>query len=212
MRSRQRATGVATALTLGVLISMTACGSGSDDVQKLEPRLQRMVPTDKPSLLVTALSGQPAETREVTGKYFSMYVPANFQEKSSPMASGEQIVAFDSPSSEPASPVRVAVVPDPKAGATAIEQSYAVELQKQSEQVKDFTRSTVKWPGAVNAILLQWTESRAGASSGDAPLRTLQLMAQVNDQLIVSVIAVAPSAEFDTAGLVKIVQTFRPKA
>jgi hypothetical protein len=33
------------ALTAGVLITMTACSSGSDETSKLEPRVQRMIPT-----------------------------------------------------------------------------------------------------------------------------------------------------------------------
>jgi hypothetical protein len=85
-----------------------------------------------------------------------------------------------------------------------------VEVLKQSEGVKDLTRSTVKWPGVQSAILLQWTTTLAGAGPNDEPLRTWQLMAQVNDHLIVDVIAVAPVGEFDTAGLAKIVETFRP--
>jgi hypothetical protein len=198
----------ATALTLGVLISMTACSSGADETGKLEPRLQRMVPTDTPSVAVTARSGQPAETRQVTGKFFSMYVPANFQEKSVPQATGEQMVTVDAPSSKPATPVRLAVVPDPAPKRTAIESSYLLEVFKQSQGVKNLTRSALKWPGAQNAILLQWTETPAGAD----PQRIWQLVAQVNDHLIVDLIAVAPAGEFDTAGLAKIVETFRPHA
>lgn len=198
----------ATALTLGVLIAMTACGSGSDDTAKLEPRLQRMVPTDTPAAAVTALSGQPAETRPVTGKFFTMYVPANFQEKSVLQAGGEQMVTLDAPSSKPATPVRLAIVPDPAPKRTAIESTYLLEVVKQSEGVKDLTRSPLKWPGAQSAILLQWTQTPAGA----APQRTWQLVAQVNDHLIVNLIAVAPAAEFDTSGLAKIVATFHPHA
>jgi hypothetical protein len=37
-------------------------------------------------------------------------------------------------------------------------------------------------------------------------------MAQVNDHLIVSLIAIAPAAEFNTTGLAKIIETFRPHA
>lgn len=198
----------ATALTLGVLISMTACSSGSDQTGKLEPRLQRMLPTDTPSVAVTARGGQPAETRQVSGKFFSMYVPANFQEKSVPQATGEQMVTVDAPSSKPASPVRLAVVPDPAPKRTAVESSYLLEVFKQSEGVKNLTRSALKWPGTQNAILLQWTQTPAGAD----PQRTWQLVAQVNDHLIVNLIAVAPAGEFDSAGLEKIVETFRPHA
>lgn len=171
-----------------------------------------MVPTDTPSVSVTALSGQPAETRQAKGKFFSLYVPANFQEKSVPMANGEEMVAFDAPSSKAATPVRVAVVPDSKPTKTALEQSYDVELTKQSKGFKDLTRTLVKWPGAQSAILLQWTETPAGALATDKPQRNWQLMAQVNDHLIVNILAFAPGAEFDTAGLAKIVETFRPHA
>jgi hypothetical protein len=191
---------------------MTACGSGSDKTAKLDPRLQRMVPTGTPTVMVTPLDGQPAETRQATGKYFSMYVPANFQEKSVPMANGEQMVAFDAPSSNPATPVRVAVLPDSTPKKSAIEQSHDVELTKTAKGFKDLTRTMVTWPGAQSAILLQWIETPAGAVSTDEPQRNWQIMAQVNDHLIVNIIAFAPAGEFDAAGLAKIVETFRPHA
>ncbi len=202
----------ATALTVGVLLTVTACGSGSDKAAKLEPRLQRMVPTQSPAVAVTPRNGQPAETRQVTGKHFSLYVPANFQEKSVPQANGEQMVMFDAPSSKPGTPVRVAVVSDAASTQPAIESSYLVEVLKQSQGAKDLTRSTVKWPGTQNAILLQWTAATSGAGTTDEPLRTWQLMAQVNGRLVVTIVAVAPAMEFDTAGLAKIVETFRPLA
>jgi hypothetical protein len=195
---------------VGVLLVMTACGSGQGE--KLDPRQQRMVPTDSPSIAVTPRNGQPAETRQVSGKFFSMYVPANFQEMSGTMTNGEKMVGFDAPSSKPATPVRVGVVPDPRAKASAIEASYGLELVKQSEGVKDLTRATVKWPGAQSAVLLQWTEAPAGATGTDEPERNWHLMAQVNNNLIVNIIAWAPAKEFDRAGLAKIVETFRPHA
>lgn len=202
----------ATALTVGVLLTMTACSSGADNTAKLEPRVQRMLPTGTPSVTVTPINGPPAETRQVTGKYYSMYVPANFQEKSVPMANGEQMVAFDAPSSNPATPVRVAVAPDSTPKKTAIEQSYDMELTKTAKGMKDLTRTMVTWPGAQSAVLLQWTETPAGALATDEPQRNWQIMAQVNDHLIVNVIAFAPAGEFDTAGLAKIVETFRAHA
>jgi hypothetical protein len=202
----------ATALTVGVLLAMTACGSGSDKTAKLEPRLQKMVPTGTPAVTVMPLDGQPEETRPATGKYHSMYVPANFQEKSVLMANGEQMVAYDAPSSSPATPVRVVVAPDSAPKQTAVEQSYGMELTKTAKGMKDLTRTMVKWPGAQTAVLLQWTETPAGALATDEPQRNWQIMAQVNDHLIVNVLAFAPAGEFDTAGLAKIVQTFRPHA
>jgi hypothetical protein len=37
-------------------------------------------------------------------------------------------------------------------------------------------------------------------------------VAQVNDHLIVNFVAIAPAKEFDTSGLAKIAETFRPHA
>jgi hypothetical protein len=128
------------------------------------------------------------------------------------MENGEQMIVFDASSSKPATPVRVAVAPDTKGKATAIEQSYTLELVKQSEGVKDLTRSPVKWPGAQSAILLQWSQRPAGGVATDEPQRTWQLMAQVNDHLIVSLVAVAPAGDFDTVGLAKVFETFVPHA
>ncbi|MDQ1537497.1 MAG: hypothetical protein QOE58_1890 [Actinomycetota bacterium] len=200
------------ALTVGVLITMTACSSDSDGISKLEPRVQRMVPSGAPSVAVTPHDGQPAETRQVSGKFFSLYVPANFHEKSLPMTNGEQMAMFDSPSSKPAAPIRVAVGLDNKSKVTAIEGSLEQEIESKQNGVKDFTRSMMKWPGAQNAVLLQWTETRAGAVATDEPLRHWQIGAQVNDHLVVTMVAIAPVSEFDSAGLAKIVETFRPHA
>lgn len=191
---------------------MTACSSGADQAINLEPRLQRMVPTEAPAVPVTPRNGQPAETRQVSGKYFTLYVPANFQEKSVLQANGEQLVAFDAPSSKPASPVRVGVLPNPNPKITAIESTYGMELVEKQNGATDFTRSTVKWPGAQSAILLQWTAKRAGALDSDALQRNWQIVAQVNAHLIVNFVAIAPAGEFDTAGLAKIIETFRPHA
>jgi hypothetical protein len=69
-----------------------------------------MVPSQAPAVSVTPRDGQPAGTRQVKATYFTPYVPASFQEKSSPQANGEQMVMFDAPSSKPDVPVRVAVV------------------------------------------------------------------------------------------------------
>jgi hypothetical protein len=201
-----------TALTVMVLLSGTACGALADPENKLDPRIQRMVPTESPAPPVNPRSGQPAETRQVTGKYFSMYVPANFQERRTPASNGEEMVTMDAPSSKPARQVRVAVVPDTTPRATAIEQSYTLESVKESEGAKDFTRSALKWPGGQSAVLLQWTETSAGATATDGPRRHWQIMAQVNSHLIVSVVAFAPAGDFDTAGLAKVVETFRPHA
>jgi hypothetical protein len=198
-----------TAVTVGLLMSVTACSTGP--THKLEPRLQRMVPTERPTLAVTARSGQPAETRLVSGKFFSMYVPANFQEKLVPMANGEKMSAYDAPSSKPATPVRVGVIPDPNPKKTMLEQSFDVELLQTAKGMKNLTRSTVEWPGARSAILLQWLETPSGGST-DNPQRNWHIMAEVNDHLIVNVIAFAPADEFDTAGLPKIFETFRPHA
>lgn len=69
--------------------------------------------------------------------------------------------------------------------------------------------STVEWPGTQSAVLLQWTHTPAGA---DREIRQWQLVAQVNDDLIVNVVAAAPVKEFDKVGLTKIMETFRPHA
>jgi hypothetical protein len=201
------------ALTVGLLITMTACSSDSDGISKLEPRVQRMVPSGAPSVAVTPHDGQPAETRPVSGKFFSLYVPANFQEKPpQPMRHGDPLLVFEAPSSKPSAPVRVAVAQDNKATTTAIEGSMEQEIEAKQNGVKEFARSMVKWPGAQSAVLLQSTETPAGAAAADKSLRYSQIVAQVNDHLVVTIVAVAPVSEFDSAGLAKIVETFRPHA
>jgi hypothetical protein len=174
-----------------------------------------MAPKDTPAEAVTAHSGRPSGTRQATGRFFSMYVPTSFQKKSVtlPEGNGEQIVTFEAPSSTWNIPVRVGVFADTKPAGTAIEQSYNLQVEKLAQaSVKDFTRSTVKWPGAQSAILVQWTEKRRAAGEPDRAFRYWQLVAVINDHLIVNVVALAPVAEFGTSGLAEVFETFRARA
>ncbi len=43
------------------------------------------------------------------------------------------------------------------------------------------------------------------------PFRTVQLMAQVNPELILSVVATAPAASFEEAGVATVLRTFQPR-
>jgi hypothetical protein len=50
--------------------------------------------------------------RQATGKFFSMYVPATFQERRVPLPvplTHNELVTFDAPSSKPGNVVRVVV-------------------------------------------------------------------------------------------------------
>jgi hypothetical protein len=198
---------VSAILAVVVVTSMTAWEAVSGDTDRSGPRLQRVVPTDTTPALI-ANDGKPNGTLIGEGRFFTMYVPANFRIASTRMPNGEQMTIIDAPSSKPATPVRLMVVPDTRPKGTATQQSDTLKVKKQAEGVKDFTRSTVYWPGAQSAILLQWT----GAGAKDNGQRTWKLMAQVNDHLIVNLDAVAPAAQFDKAGLVRIMESFRPHA
>jgi hypothetical protein len=225
----------AIALTVGVCVSMSACGvsSGvsSDEAGKREPSVRGTVPAETPSVGGPPRSDQPAETpnvggpprsgppagmRRANGKFFSMDVPANFREMAPPMNDGNELVAFHAPSSRPGNVVQVVVGADTKPKGTVLEQSRRLEAEMKRDEsrgIADFTRSTVGWPGAESAILFQWTEKRGDPGGPpQMPQRNWQLSAQVNEHLIVEVIAFAPAGEFDRAGLAKIVETFRPHA
>lgn len=126
----------ATALTGVVLISITACGSGSDETSKpIQSPSVAVTPKAAvtPGAVLTARSGQLAGTRKATGKYFSMYVPTNFTQTSKPLPKGERIAFFVAPSNTPATPVRVAVGADPNPHGTAIQQGRYAEASKRKK-------------------------------------------------------------------------------
>lgn len=201
----------ATALTVGVLILVPACGLGTDQAGKVGPGQQRTASTDTPGVAVTPRGPQPAGMRLATGKYFSMYVPVTLDEKTYPVFADEQLVDFRHPSPRAFMNARVSAHISPMR--TAIQQSDAVEDEKEGSGVKDFTRSTVKWPGADSAILMQWTVTFPGDGGTYEQSRYRHLITQVNDHLVVSLFATAPSREFDSAaGLAKSFESFRPHA
>lgn len=219
------------ALVAGMAITVTACGAGetsrsdgagvtstSDGVgetstsgdESLPSRLQKILPSGSPSPTVTPVE-TPSGAQVVTGKHFSIAVPSDFEEQTVPQGGqNPPMHLFRAPTDSATQPVRVAVVTETNAKTSAIEQSYTLEVAKQGQGVKDFRRSSVTWPGTQRAILLQWTQAADGGK--EARTQTWQLMAQVDEDVILSVVAIAPVSEFDAAELAQVFQTFRPQA
>ena len=65
-------------------------------------------------------------------------------------------------------------------------------------------------PEGESSYLITWTEPQAGAAGADVDVTYWQLMYQTGDDLILNVVAFAPTAEFETSEVSRILRTFRP--
>ncbi len=163
-------------------------------------------PTENPEATVSPPSPleEPAgDAEELSGEHFTLQVPADYEEQVITTSQGQDMTIFKHPATTEAAPTQVALVAEPEPNAGVMEQSASLEAQKAAS---DFSRSVVEWPGAQQAVFLAFTDPGAG---GDDQ-QTWQIMAQVDDELIVNVVATAPASEFDSSGVGEVLRTFRP--
>ncbi|NPC95268.1 hypothetical protein [Nocardioides sp. zg-DK7169] len=191
----------------GVLaVGLAACGdsqdSGTGDRSVYEP-------TESPSMAVTMID-LPADYSTIEGAGFSIGVPGEFQQKRTQSSNGEPMLVLEKPSEVESLPQRVAIIRDVDPKAPASEQSFALETSKAAAGPEaEAERSTV--PSGDDdlepAYLVTWKETRPSADDR-VEVTYWQLLQQVDDDLIINVVALAPSAEFDTSEVSKILRTF----
>lgn len=103
------------------------------------------------------------------------------------------------------------IVRDTKWGrSSALEQSLVLESAKRVLAKAEVRRTVVAWPGALSAVLIDWTQEQEDASGERRKVRTVQLAVDVNDRVSLSVVAVAPLEVFDESGVATALRTFRP--
>ncbi|WP_166139798.1 hypothetical protein [Nocardioides ochotonae] len=190
-----------------LVLALSGCGNGSQD--SAATRKSVYEPTESPTMAVTMID-LPGDYSTVEGEGFSIGVPGEFQQQRTTSSNGEPMLVLEKPSQARNLPQRVAVIRDVDPKTPASEQSFALETSKAAAGPEaEVERSTVPSTGdeLEPAYLVTWKESRP--SGGDRVEVTYwQLLQQVDDGLILNVVALAPSEEFETSEVSKILRTF----
>lgn len=199
---RRTSTGIVRAVVLaGLLATIPACSG--DEPKESAP--SRFAPTGTPATPVQP--GRPPAGAEVArGQGFTIAVPKGFRQGETPGSNGEPILYVRRASQEPSVPWQVTVLREPNPQADVLEQSRALELLKTVGPDPDFTRAAIDWPGADQAVLMQWTEP---TGTERVETRFWQLSVQVDKTLALTVVALAPVGEFDASGVADILRSFR---
>ena len=161
--------------------------------------------------------GPPGGFVEVAGRGFTLYAPKSFTTEERRSSNGEPMVVLTSTAAGPLSGAgdkpTVGVVRELHPRANALEQSETLESAKRLvDQATDVRRTVVAWPGARDAVLLEWTVHMRATGSSVHGVRTVQLFADVSDQLGLTIVAVAPAETFDASQVATVLRTFRPTA
>ena len=203
----RRPAAIAGAAVLALVLS--ACGGDSSSSSQAADPDNPYLPTESPSVTVT-LMDPPADYSTIQGEGFTISAPGEFQQQRRTTTNGEPMLVLEKPSAVEAVPQRVAVVRDVAPQQSAAEQSYALETAKAAAGPDaEVQRTEVEVPGEHGpAFLITWKESRPSKGAADVEVTYWQLMEQVGDDLILNVVAFAPSAEFETSEVSKILRTF----
>lgn len=197
-----------------VALSMTACGGSSKDTDVGDPAADPYAVTEQPSADVGHLD-PPADYSTIAGSGFTIAAPAEFQQQTSTSPNGEPRLVLEKPSSVQQVPQRVVVIRDVEPPQDAEEQSFALETWKAAadkDEESTVHRYRLDAPDDQQAFLVTWEEAQAGARSSNVEVTYWQLMYQVDDDLILNVVAFAPTAEFATSEVSRILRTFDPSS
>lgn len=204
--SRWVATWFATAALTVVL-----AGCGADDTEGADGSdASPFEPTGTPTEQVTMIE-PPADYTEVEGTGFTISAPGEFQQERATSSNGEPMLVLEKPSEVQAVPERVAVIRDVEPVSPAVEQSFALESAKAAAGADgDVERIELPAPEGESAYLVSWQESVAAEGGRRVDVTYWQLMRQVGPDLIFNVVAFAPSSEFESSEVSRILRTFEP--
>jgi hypothetical protein len=212
MRGRltRPAPGLLPLLSLACLVPLAACGGSSAGVAgDQNPAFSA---TASPVASLAPSTDVPRDFRPVAGKGYSISAPSVFQQVDATSANGQPTIALRRPSSVPESPSGVVIIRDVDPKQDVVQQMYALEVSKRALKATDVVRSDVVWPGARRAVIVRWTQQAAAAKGSTVEVRYVQLSAQIDDGLILSVVAVTPVPDSGTSQVVDVLRTFRPAA
>jgi hypothetical protein len=192
-------------LAAAVATAVSACTvAGGETPQATDDVVQ---PTASAPATLGPITEQPRDSRSVDGPSFSLFAPAEFQQSSRSGPGGAQMIVLDKPSSSPGGVIEVVAFEEKDPPSGVREQMAAVAAEKADlEGVTDLRRESIEWPGAVEAVIMQWTE-KTSTADGSITQRFAQLAAQVNDRLIATVVAVAPTEEFESSQVLEVLRS-----
>jgi hypothetical protein len=201
---------VAYAGVVALCFGLTACGGGGSG-PSANPSDKPFLPTDSPSASIT-MTDPPADYTSIAGAGFTISAPGEFQQQRLESSNGQPMLVLEKPSQVDAVPQRVAVIRDVDPQQSAAEQSFALETAKSAAGPAAQTeRSEVSMPDEKGtAFLVTWKEARPSKGAADVDVTYWQLFDQVDKNLILNVVAFAPTAEFDTSEVSRILRTFVP--
>lgn len=189
-----------------VTLVTAACGASSDAKEK-----GPYAATASPSAGMS-MTKPPSDFREVSGEGFTLAAPAGFQEKRETSSNGEPMLTLEMPSSVPAIPQQVGVVRDLHPHAPVDQQSFTLEtVHSVGKEAGEVTRVQLAAPEGQQAFLVTWTETRPDTTGGSSSVQATywQLMWQVSKELILDVVAVAPTADFADSDVSRILRSFK---
>lgn len=201
-----RRPGVAAAAVV-LTMALAACGGG--DAPSGAASDNPYLPTGSPSVSVTLME-PPADYSPIEGDGFTISAPGEFQQQQRTSSNGEPMLVLEKPSEVAAVPQRVAVIRDIDPTSSAAEQSFALETAKAAGGPQgEVERSEIRvGDDAGPAFLVTWKETRPSQGATDVQITYWQLMQQVGEEMILNVVAFAPSAEFESSEVSKILRTF----
>ncbi|WP_068402707.1 hypothetical protein [Kribbia dieselivorans] len=198
------------AATVCLVAALALSGCASDSQAEALPPSSAARPSTPPPTPVEPVTSAPLEFRTINGAHFTLSVPGGWREVvTKPTEGTPGTWVYTQRSAPAATPIGVGIVVDDQPKADVFQQSMALEIAKKVEEVKDFTRSEITWPGAEYAVVMEWTEPTAGTKP--VYRRTRQIMAQVNPGLIVNAVAVGEAKDFKDSDLLLALSTFTPK-
>ncbi|WP_435743818.1 hypothetical protein [Nocardioides sp. SYSU DS0663] len=195
-------------LVAALALGLAACGGDASDPSEEAGAVYE--PTDSPSMGVTMID-LPADYSTIEGTGFTIGAPGEFQQQRTQSSNGEPMLVLEKPSEVESLPQRVAIIRDVDPTSSAAEQSFALETAKSAagpgaEVERSQLPATDEDLGP--AYLVTWKEVRPGSGTEDVEVTYWQLFQQAGDDLIINVVALAPSAEFETSEVSRILRTF----
>ncbi|MEZ0577365.1 hypothetical protein [Nocardioides sp. MH1] len=207
--------GLATLVTtLLVALPLSGCGADASSSDGGAQQRDPYAVTEEPTIDVDQLD-PPSDYSTIEGSGFTIAAPGEFQQQTSTSPNGEPRLVLEKPSSVQQVPQRVVVIRDVEPAKDAEEQSFALETWKAAgdkDEESTVHRYRLDAPDGQQAFLVTWDEAQAGRRTSDVQVTYWQLMWQVDDDLIINVVAFAPAAEFETSEVSRILRTFQPSS
>jgi hypothetical protein len=192
---------------------LSACGSEGSSGSSSPTKDNPYAATEQPTFDVEMIDA-PADYHAIEGNGFTISAPGEFQERHATGSNGEPILGLEKPSAVNQVPQTVTVIRDVEPKQDATEQSFALETQMLAgaPDSGEVHRYQLDAPDGQQAYLVTWVAQQATRGSGSVEVTYWQLMHQVSEELILNVVAFAPTAEFETSEVSRILRTFEPSS